>query len=177
MQRIKKVVTFVALPSLIVLAGCMPADVAPPPGTQTSSLSTSVAVPSNEEAVQAGEALFAQSCQRCHITGMAGAPDLTGLADRLSREQFDQTVENGRRMMPAWPQLSNTQRGQLWAFLSTATASNKRVAQTKSAGGGCGCGGGQKTQQARQEVVDDKPAEGSSCAGASTCTSGCCNTH
>lgn len=157
---------FAAIPLLVVSTGCMPAEI-------TASPSAPASPEADEAQVRAGEALFAQHCQRCHISGMAGAPDLTGVDDRLSAEQFHDVVANGRRMMPAWPQLDDAERSQLWGFLSSATAANGPVAQKKTAGGGCGCGGNKPAARAAAA----EPDEGSACAGASSCKSGCCNTH
>lgn len=99
----------------------------------------------DETLVAGGEKTYQSNCASCHGSGMAGAPDLTGVTERMDRRTFLRTLDEGPGTMPSWSHLSGETKKGLWAFLdSPAAKEGGAVAQTESAGGGCGggCGGG-----------------------------------
>lgn len=87
-----------------------------------------------------GESLFGANCSRCHAFQGNAAPDLVGAGARLSAEQFQTVVTEGRAGMPAHPNLTAAQKDALWAFISTATKESPAIAKTRE-GQGCSCGG------------------------------------
>jgi mono/diheme cytochrome c family protein len=70
--------------------------------------------------VDAGETVYNTYCAVCHGDGLVSTGQFPNLR-RLTasdRAKFDTTVRNGRNQMPPWKDvLSNTEIGQLWAFI------------------------------------------------------------
>jgi quinoprotein glucose dehydrogenase len=57
----------------------------------------------------AGMSVFQGNCQACHgaqLEGVGAAPELLGVASRLSDDQIREVISNGRNQMPAFHQLS-----------------------------------------------------------------------
>lgn len=97
----------------------------------------------HEKLVENGQYVYEDNCASCHRSGMAGAPELTGVTDRLTQEEFDRILDEGPGSMPSWEYLSDKRTNQIWAFLGSAEAKQGGLLeQTETAGGGCGCGGG-----------------------------------
>ncbi|SDL37282.1 quinoprotein glucose dehydrogenase [Catalinimonas alkaloidigena] len=71
---------------------------------------------------QAGKVLYDQTCVGCHGPDRAGNgkqyPSLLQLETRLSPEQIDGVIHNGRGMMPAFTHLTKDERSALIAFLT-----------------------------------------------------------
>ncbi len=68
-----------------------------------------------------GQAVYRGNCQLCHGAdrrGLAGAPSLVGVTNRLSHDVYDEVVRSGRSLMPAFPQLSDREYQSLYMFLS-----------------------------------------------------------
>ncbi len=75
-------------------------------------------VAENNEA--AGKRLYLQNCMGCHGTDRKGSgsyPSLLGAAGKYTEPQFAQLVTTGRRMMPAFKQLSDAERTALASFI------------------------------------------------------------
>ena len=67
----------------------------------------------NETNLQAGQRLYTQTCMSCHGPTMQGSgnnPTLVDSHKKYSEEQFIQLVTSGRRMMPGFNQLSETEK-------------------------------------------------------------------
>lgn len=66
--------------------------------------------------------LFGAWCAQCHGATSAVAPTLTGVADRLSREQIVATITDGTGRMPGFAQvMSDTAIGELAEYLISGT--------------------------------------------------------
>ena len=146
-----KTTSLFALLSLVMLQGCLvldgPEPTAAPADAPAGSKPTAHADPARPEQptqrqlVAAGEDIYAGNCTSCHTTGMAGAPNLTGVVDRLNRQQFVDTLDEGPGAMPSWSHLSLRKKRALWTFLgSSAAEESGLLEQREAAGGGCGCG-------------------------------------
>ncbi len=92
-----------------------------------------LAAADNKEAVpdarptvgQAGRALYAANCQVCHGANRQGGgnfPTLVGVQKKYNADQFLTLISSGRRMMPAFKQLSEAEKGALAAFVLDNTA-------------------------------------------------------
>ena len=70
-----------------------------------------------------GAEIYSENCAVCHGVDRAGQPGsippLTGIADRLTRDQIETTIQNGRGRMPSFQQLSNTEIDALMTYLAT----------------------------------------------------------
>lgn len=65
-----------------------------------------------ETNLQAGERLYHSTCMACHGTQRQGGgnyPSLIGVNKKYNEQQFAALVSSGRRMMPAFKQLSSTE--------------------------------------------------------------------
>lgn len=79
---------------------------------------------------QAGQALYAANCMVCHGPGRKGGgnfPSLIGVDKKYNPEQFITLVTSGRRMMPAFKQLSQGEREALAAFILEQKAQQKKL--------------------------------------------------
>ncbi len=68
----------------------------------------------------AGRRLYKQNCMGCHGTDRKGSgnyPSLLGAASRYDEDHFIQLVLTGRRMMPAFTQLSDAEQQALASFV------------------------------------------------------------
>ncbi len=69
---------------------------------------------------EAGKRLYAANCMVCHggnLKGGGNFPSLVGVARKYNERQFLALLAGGRRMMPAFKQLSDAEKGALAAFV------------------------------------------------------------
>lgn len=69
---------------------------------------------------QAGRALYSGNCMTCHGPNRQGSgnyPSLTGVKKKYTEDQFLSLLTTGRRMMPAFKQMSPAERQALAAFI------------------------------------------------------------
>jgi quinoprotein glucose dehydrogenase len=81
------------------------------PGTMTTSSHTFL---------EAGKQLYGQNCISCHGPDRKGGgnyPSLLGVAKKYNEQQFGDLIATGRRMMPAFKQLSGEDRTALASFI------------------------------------------------------------
>jgi quinoprotein glucose dehydrogenase len=74
----------------------------------------------NETNLQAGERLYTTTCMACHgpqRKGSGNFPSLIGVNKKYNEEQFEQLVTSGRRMMPAFNQLAESEKKALASFI------------------------------------------------------------
>src|SRR5579871_663714 len=74
----------------------------------------------NENNLQAGQRLYKITCMACHGTERQGSgnyPMLIGVQKKYNEEQFTQLISSGRRMMPAFGQLSESEKKALASFV------------------------------------------------------------
>lgn len=79
-----------------------------------------------------GEQTYLTNCVTCHQkdrTGIpaSGYPSLINIADRITKEQIEQTILNGKGMMFGFPHLTPDEKESLVAFLSNLEDPNKAV--------------------------------------------------
>jgi quinoprotein glucose dehydrogenase len=69
-----------------------------------------------------GAQIYSQNCAVCHGVDRAGQPGsippLTGIADRLTRDQIQATIQNGKGRMPSFQQLSSVDLDALITYLT-----------------------------------------------------------
>ena len=73
-----------------------------------------------ETNLMAGERLYKTTCMSCHGPERKGAgnyPTLIGVDKKYNEEQFSTLLSTGRRMMPALPRLSATEKQALASFI------------------------------------------------------------
>jgi quinoprotein glucose dehydrogenase len=78
---------------------------------------------------QAGRALYSTNCMTCHGPNRQGGgnyPSLIGVKKKYTEDQFLTLVSSGRRMMPAFGQLSPAEKHALAAFILDNTAGQQR---------------------------------------------------
>ncbi|MEO6730963.1 MAG: PQQ-binding-like beta-propeller repeat protein [Ferruginibacter sp.] len=76
--------------------------------------------PRHENWQQAGKRLYTSVCMSCHGADRGGSgnyPALLNVSAKYSVEQFDQLIQTGRRMMPAFKHLSQEERNALASFV------------------------------------------------------------
>jgi quinoprotein glucose dehydrogenase len=74
----------------------------------------------NENNLQAGQRLYKTKCMACHGPERQGAgnfPNLIDIGKRYTQDSFIQLVSGGRRMMPAFNQLAESEKQALAAFV------------------------------------------------------------
>lgn len=74
----------------------------------------------NENNLQAGQRLYSSTCMPCHGPQRMGGgnyPAIINVNKKYNQEQFSQLLSNGRRMMPAFKQLSSTEIKALASFI------------------------------------------------------------
>jgi quinoprotein glucose dehydrogenase len=77
-------------------------------------------IDSNETNMRAGQRLYSVTCMSCHGPQRQGGgnyPSLIGVEKKYSEEQFLQLIAAGRRMMPAFNQLSDGEKKALASFI------------------------------------------------------------
>lgn len=75
---------------------------------------------SESEEISNGIQKFNQLCAPCHgqdLLGKATSPPLIGLGYRLNMESFIDIIKNGKNLMPAFPELTNSDTEELWNYL------------------------------------------------------------
>jgi quinoprotein glucose dehydrogenase len=95
-------------------------------------------VPKHETYVQAGERLFKQHCRSCHAADKKGTgnnPTLINIEAKYTQPAFLTLINSGRRMMPAFKQLSEEDKNAIASFVlnEKATQLKKYVAAPKKA--------------------------------------------
>jgi quinoprotein glucose dehydrogenase len=79
---------------------------------------------------QAGKDLYSVNCMACHGPGRQGGgnfPSLLGLGKKYTTDQFITLISSGRRMMPAFKQLSPAEKEALAAFILEQGAQQKKT--------------------------------------------------
>ncbi len=74
----------------------------------------------NETNMQAGKRLYITNCMSCHgpeRKGSGNNPSLLGVHTKYTASGFDTLLRSGRRMMPAFKQLSNADRSALATYV------------------------------------------------------------
>jgi quinoprotein glucose dehydrogenase len=75
---------------------------------------------SNETYLQAGQRLYQSNCMTCHgpeREGSGNFPSLINIQTKYTPATFDQLLQSGRRMMPAFRQLNPVQRKAIASFV------------------------------------------------------------
>jgi quinoprotein glucose dehydrogenase len=83
-----------------------------------------------ETNLMAGERLYKTTCMSCHGPERKGAgnyPTVIGVNTKYNEEQFTALLSSGRRMMPALPQLSVTEKQALASFILEIKAKQNTV--------------------------------------------------
>jgi quinoprotein glucose dehydrogenase len=78
---------------------------------------------------EAGRALYSTHCVTCHGPNRQGGgnnPSLLGVNKKYTQEQFVALVSSGRRMMPAFKQLSGAEKEALASFILDLTEREKK---------------------------------------------------
>jgi quinoprotein glucose dehydrogenase len=92
-----------------------------------------------ETNLQAGKRLYTTTCMACHGPERQGGgnnPTLIGVNKKYSEEQFMQLVSSGRRMMPAFNQLAESEKKALASFvLDLENKANTKICCACSPGG------------------------------------------
>ncbi len=77
-----------------------------------------------------GAQVYSQNCAMCHGDDRAGQPGtippLTGISERLTRDQIQATIRNGRGRMPSFQQLSDTDLNALITYLNAGDRGSRR---------------------------------------------------
>ena len=105
------------------------------PWIQTVQYLPSSSVQWDSESAEAedGSRIFNQLCGSCHgpnLLGKGTAPPLIGLGYRMSRESFTSVVQNGKNLMPAFPDLTTKELQNLEKFLMTNSNTGNSVSPT-----------------------------------------------
>ena len=93
--------------------------------------------PKSENFSQAGERLFTNNCMSCHgqdRKGTGNFPSLINVAAKYKDNQVDSLLQNGRRMMPSFKQLSIEERQAVISYITNnkSTGSNAFVPTNKA---------------------------------------------
>ncbi|HKP32623.1 MAG TPA: PQQ-binding-like beta-propeller repeat protein [Chitinophagaceae bacterium] len=84
--------------------------------------------PKKESNLDAGKRLYQSLCMSCHAPNREGGgnyPTLIGVSKKYSEKQFRDLVTGGRRMMPAFKQLSDDEIGAISSFVFDLKAKQK----------------------------------------------------
>jgi quinoprotein glucose dehydrogenase len=85
--------------------------------------------PQKETYLMAGQRLYNKACMACHGTDRKGAgnyPSLIDVHKRYSKKAFSDLIASGRRMMPAFKNLSEEEREALAAFILNLSDQHKK---------------------------------------------------
>ncbi|HWK07483.1 MAG TPA: PQQ-binding-like beta-propeller repeat protein [Puia sp.] len=91
-----------------------------PAGRSAGRTSSGTGQASLHTYLEAGKQLYRQNCISCHGPERKGGgnyPSLLGVGKKYNEQQFADLVMNGRRMMPAFKQLSGNDRAALASFI------------------------------------------------------------
>jgi len=93
--------------------------------------------PKSENFKQAGERLFTNNCMSCHgqdRKGTGNFPSLIGVGKKYKDEQIVDLMQNGRRMMPSFRQLTLQEKKAIISFINNdiKTADNTFVPSNKA---------------------------------------------
>lgn len=93
--------------------------------------------PKSENFVQAGERLFTNNCMSCHgqdRKGTGNFPSLIGVGKKYKDEQIVDLLQNGRRMMPSFKQLTGQEKQAIISYITgnKSTAGNTFVPANKA---------------------------------------------
>ncbi|HEX2536120.1 MAG TPA: c-type cytochrome, partial [Chitinophagaceae bacterium] len=83
----------------------------------------------NESYEQAGKRLYQSNCMTCHgpeRQGSGNFPALTGAERKYTPEQFHALLQSGRRMMPAFKQLTTDEREAIASFVLNRAAERSK---------------------------------------------------
>lgn len=83
----------------------------------------------NETNLQAGNRLYTTTCMACHGPQRQGGgnyPTLIGVNKKYNEEQFVQLVSSGRRMMPAFSQLAESEKKALASYILDITSEQNK---------------------------------------------------
>ncbi len=89
-----------------------------------------VGVPANETYLVAGQRLYKQYCMACHGTNREGAgnyPALVGVDKKYHQKLFKELLASGRRMMPAFNQLSEEETNAIASFVLEEKMNHKKT--------------------------------------------------
>ena len=90
----------------------------------------------NENYEQAGIRLYQSNCMTCHgpeRKGSGNFPSLVNIEKKYTPASFDTLIQSGRRMMPAFKQLNETERNAIASFvLNIKAQKNKTFIDTGS---------------------------------------------
>lgn len=70
--------------------------------------------------LEAGKSIYNRNCKACHgdeLEGTGNIPSLKNLAGKISKSEFDEIINLGRRMMPPFGYLSEEEKSALAAYL------------------------------------------------------------
>lgn len=76
-----------------------------------------------------GHSVYINNCMACHGVnreGSGNSPSLKNIAGKLSEKDVSEIIENGRRMMPAFKQISGEDKAALLSFLLGLKNGNER---------------------------------------------------
>ncbi|HYF29572.1 MAG TPA: PQQ-binding-like beta-propeller repeat protein [Chitinophagaceae bacterium] len=76
--------------------------------------------PASENFQQAGERLYRNNCMSCHGASMQGSgnfPSLAGVDKKYTTQTFNELLQSGRRMMPAFRQLNENEREAIASYV------------------------------------------------------------
>ncbi len=83
-----------------------------------------------ETNLQAGQRLYTQNCMACHGTDRKGTgnnPTLEGIEKKYSPVECMQLLKNGRRMMPGFAQLAETERKAITTYVLKLTTEKNSI--------------------------------------------------
>src|SRR5664279_2432505 len=88
----------------------------------------------NENYGQAGIRLYQSNCMTCHgpeLNGSGNVPSIVNIEKKYTPASFDILIQSGRRMMPAFKQLNETERNAIASFvLNIKKQQNKKFIDT-----------------------------------------------
>jgi quinoprotein glucose dehydrogenase len=87
-------------------------------------------VPKNETWLLAGQRLYKQYCMACHgpnLEGSGNFPTIKNMKSKYDQKSFAELVSTGRRMMPAFKNLSSEETGALSSIILELTAQHKKA--------------------------------------------------
>ena len=89
--------------------------------------------PANENYLQAGQRLYQANCMTCHGPGRKGSgnfPSLINIKTKYTPLAFDTLMQSGRRMMPSFNRLDETERKAIASFVLETSEKSKMFADS-----------------------------------------------